>query len=55
MFFKLFINMIIFFIAILHTKDLLIAVIVILINNFLFFYFYDRRSALKLGEIGKKY
>ena len=53
MFFKSFINMIIFFIAILLTKDLLIAVIVILINNFLFFYFYDRRSALRLGEIEK--
>ena len=53
MFFKSFINMIIFFVAILLTKELLIAVIVILINNFLFFYFYDRRSALKLGEIEK--
>lgn len=53
MFLKSFINIIVFFIAILMTNSLLLAVISILINNILFFYFYDRRNALKLGKIEK--
>lgn len=55
MFFKSICNMILFFIGTYITKGLLFPVSLILINNFLFVYLYDRRNALKLEKIEKKF
>ncbi len=55
MFFKSVLNMLLFLIGTYFSRNLLLPVILILINNFLFIYLYDRRNALKLEKIDKKF
>lgn len=53
MFLKSIFNMLVFFIAVYITRDLLLPIILIFIINFLFIYFYDRKKAIKYGKIEK--
>lgn len=53
MFYKSIINMILFFIGVEISRNLLLPVCLILINNFLFIYLYDRRLALKCEKVKK--
>lgn len=55
MFFKSVLNMFLFLLGTYFSKNLLLPIILILINNFLFIYLYDRRNALKLEKIEKKF